>query len=159
MIVCMSRRICVELYREIAALRPEWHGDDDEHGRDEGGHDRLGVGSARVAAAHPQQDAARRPGEAVPRSEGPVPDRHRARHVAHRLRRAEPAHDVRRQADARPRADAGDRAREPRLQGQAGRAGRGLPRARRRAEAGAGDLHRERRHRQDRARSGRSRRA
>ena len=28
----MSRRICVELYREIAALRPDWHGDDDEQG-------------------------------------------------------------------------------------------------------------------------------
>ena len=25
MVVCMSRRICVELYREIAALRPAWH--------------------------------------------------------------------------------------------------------------------------------------
>jgi type I restriction enzyme R subunit len=33
MIVCMSRRICVELYREIVALRPAWHGADDEHGR------------------------------------------------------------------------------------------------------------------------------
>jgi type I restriction enzyme R subunit len=32
MIVCMSRRICVELYREIAALRPAWHHDDDEQG-------------------------------------------------------------------------------------------------------------------------------
>jgi len=32
MIVCMSRRICVELYREIAELRPEWNGADDEHG-------------------------------------------------------------------------------------------------------------------------------
>jgi type I restriction enzyme, R subunit len=32
MIVCMSRRICVELYREIAALRPEWHGESDEVG-------------------------------------------------------------------------------------------------------------------------------
>jgi type I restriction enzyme R subunit len=35
MVVCMSRRICVELYREIAALRPGWAsngGDDDEHG-------------------------------------------------------------------------------------------------------------------------------
>jgi type I restriction enzyme R subunit len=32
MIVCMSRRICVELYREICALRPQWHGDNDEHG-------------------------------------------------------------------------------------------------------------------------------
>ncbi len=26
MVVCMSRRICVELYREIVALRPEWQG-------------------------------------------------------------------------------------------------------------------------------------
>ena len=32
MIVCMSRRICVDLYREIAALRPAWHGEDDEEG-------------------------------------------------------------------------------------------------------------------------------
>jgi type I restriction enzyme R subunit len=32
MVVCMSRRICVELYREIAALRPEWHNDSDEAG-------------------------------------------------------------------------------------------------------------------------------
>jgi len=32
MVVCMSRRICVELYREIAALRPKWHGDTDDLG-------------------------------------------------------------------------------------------------------------------------------
>jgi type I restriction enzyme R subunit len=32
MIVCMSRRICVELYREIAALRPGWHHADDDQG-------------------------------------------------------------------------------------------------------------------------------
>jgi len=32
MIVCMSRRICVELYREIVKLRPAWDGADDEHG-------------------------------------------------------------------------------------------------------------------------------
>ena len=32
MVVCMSRRICVELYREIVALRPQWHGDTDELG-------------------------------------------------------------------------------------------------------------------------------
>lgn len=30
MIVCMSRRICVALYNEIVALRPEWHSDDDK---------------------------------------------------------------------------------------------------------------------------------
>jgi type I restriction enzyme R subunit len=32
MIVCMSRRICVELYREIVKLRPQWDDADDEHG-------------------------------------------------------------------------------------------------------------------------------
>jgi len=32
MIVCMSRRICVEIYREIIKLRPNWHNDDDEKG-------------------------------------------------------------------------------------------------------------------------------
>jgi len=32
MVVCMSRRICVELYREIAALRPGWQHDDDSQG-------------------------------------------------------------------------------------------------------------------------------
>jgi len=32
MVVCMSRRICVALYDEIKALRPEWHSDDDTAG-------------------------------------------------------------------------------------------------------------------------------
>ena len=32
MIVCMSRRICVELYKEIVKLKPEWQGADDAHG-------------------------------------------------------------------------------------------------------------------------------
>ncbi|GIW33849.1 type I restriction endonuclease subunit R [Meiothermus sp.] len=32
MVVCMSRRICVELYREIVKLRPGWHDDDDGRG-------------------------------------------------------------------------------------------------------------------------------
>jgi type I restriction enzyme, R subunit len=32
MIVCMSRRICVELYKELSALRPKWHSDDDKEG-------------------------------------------------------------------------------------------------------------------------------
>ena len=30
MIVCMSRRICVELYRELVSLRPDWAGGDDD---------------------------------------------------------------------------------------------------------------------------------
>ncbi|MFD2677005.1 type I restriction endonuclease subunit R [Camelimonas lactis] len=32
MAVCMSRRICVDLYNEIVALRPDWHSDDDADG-------------------------------------------------------------------------------------------------------------------------------
>jgi type I restriction enzyme R subunit len=32
MVVCMSRRICVELYDEIRKLRPDWHNDQDEKG-------------------------------------------------------------------------------------------------------------------------------
>jgi type I restriction enzyme R subunit len=32
MIVCMSRRICVDVYRELIALRPEWHHADDDTG-------------------------------------------------------------------------------------------------------------------------------
>ena len=32
MVVCMSRRICVELYRELVRLRPDWHDDDDDRG-------------------------------------------------------------------------------------------------------------------------------
>ncbi len=32
LIVGMSRRICVDLYREIVALRPEWHGNEDSDG-------------------------------------------------------------------------------------------------------------------------------
>ena len=33
MVVCMSRRICVDLYRELVRLRPEWHDDDDTQGQ------------------------------------------------------------------------------------------------------------------------------
>lgn len=32
MVVVMSRRIAVDLYRELVALRPEWHGEEDEVG-------------------------------------------------------------------------------------------------------------------------------
>jgi type I restriction enzyme R subunit len=31
-VVCMSRRICVDLYKEIIKLRPEWHSDEDDQG-------------------------------------------------------------------------------------------------------------------------------
>jgi type I restriction enzyme R subunit len=33
MVVCMSRRICVELYNQIIQLRPDWHDDDDARGK------------------------------------------------------------------------------------------------------------------------------
>jgi type I restriction enzyme R subunit len=32
MIVCMSRAICVDLYKRIVELRPDWHSDDDKEG-------------------------------------------------------------------------------------------------------------------------------
>ena len=32
MVVCMSRRICIELYNAIVRLRPAWHNEDDERG-------------------------------------------------------------------------------------------------------------------------------
>ena len=32
MVVCMSRRICIDLYRELTRLRPDWHDDDDGKG-------------------------------------------------------------------------------------------------------------------------------
>ena len=32
MVVCMSRRICVALYRELVRLRPDWHHEDDGKG-------------------------------------------------------------------------------------------------------------------------------
>ncbi len=32
MVVCMSRRICIDLYRELVRLRPEWHDDADDRG-------------------------------------------------------------------------------------------------------------------------------
>ena len=32
MVVCMSRRICIDLYRELVSLRPDWHDDVDEAG-------------------------------------------------------------------------------------------------------------------------------
>ncbi len=32
MVVCMSRRICIDLYRELVRLRPDWRDDDDRRG-------------------------------------------------------------------------------------------------------------------------------
>jgi len=32
MVVCMSRRICVDMYNAIVNIRPDWHGNDDDKG-------------------------------------------------------------------------------------------------------------------------------
>ena len=125
--------------------------------RAQGRDDRVGLGPARLAGPHPQQAAAGGARRPLPRPSGPVPGRDRARHVAHRVRRPEPAHDVPRQADARARPDAGDRAGQPCVPRQTGRARRGLPRHRRRAPQGARRVHRVRRDRQGRDRPGRGR--
>ena len=64
MVVCMSRRICVELYKANPKLRPDWHHDDD----DKGVMKIVMSGSASdpsgLAAAHSQQDPARGTGKA-----------------------------------------------------------------------------------------------
>ena len=69
MVVCMSRRICIDLYRELLHLRPDWHDDDDSKGVHEGGDDRFGIGSPGVAAAHQKQSATGGVGPAVQRSQ------------------------------------------------------------------------------------------
>ena len=71
MIVCMSRRICVELHREIVKLRPDWDGADDERGALKVVMTGSASDPARLAAAHPQQAAARGAGQSLPRPEGP----------------------------------------------------------------------------------------
>ncbi len=72
MVVCMSRRICVDLYKAIVALRPDWHDEDDDQGRHQGRDDRLGLGPRRLAAAHPQQAAPRGAGQALQEPERPA---------------------------------------------------------------------------------------
>jgi hypothetical protein len=159
MIVCMSRRICVDLYARSSRCAPSWHDDDDD---DQGAIKVVMTGSASDPAdwqPHIRSKRGARRSRSASRTRRPAQARDRARHVAHRLRRAVPAHDVRRQADAGPRADAGHRAREPRVPRQARRPRRRLPRPRRPAQEGAAHLHRERRQGRDRARPGRGRRA
>ena len=147
MVVCMSRRICVDLHRELVRLRPEWHDDDDAAGVVKVVMTGSALGPAGLAVAHPQQGAAGSPRAALPRRRRSAARRARAGHVADGIRRAQPAHDVRRQTDAGPRPDAGHRPRQPRLPGQARRAGGGLPGPRARTAAVARDVHGERRRR------------
>jgi type I restriction enzyme R subunit len=65
MVVCMSRRICVELYKRDRALRPGVGDDADEQGAMKVVMTGSATDPLAVAAAHPQQAEARRPGQAV----------------------------------------------------------------------------------------------
>ena len=151
MVVCMSRRICIDLYRELVRLRPDCHDDGDTAGA-------LKVVMTGAASDPPDwqphiRNKARR--EVLAKRFRDPDDPLRVVLVRDmwltRLRCAEPAHDVRGQADARPRADAGHRAGQSRVPGQAGRTRRRLPGTSPRAEAGTGDVYGERRHGTDRA--------
>ena len=127
MVVCMSRRICIDLYRELARLRPDWHNDDDDKG------------SIKVVMTGSASD----PLDWQPHI------RNKARREALANRFRDPADPLRvvlvrdmwlTGFDAPslhtmyvdkpmrgPRTDAGHRPREPGVQGQTGRSGGGLP--------------------------------
>ena len=117
MLVCMSRRICIDLYRELTRLRPEWHDDAD------------GEGIIKVvmtgSASDPldwqphirKQGAEGGAGPAVPRSRRPAQGGAGAGHVADGIRRTQSSYHVRRQTHAGTRADAGHRSGESSIQG------------------------------------------
>ena len=84
MIVCMSRRICVDLYRELTRLKPDWHDEDDDKGRIKVVMTSSASDPDRLAAAHPQQGTPRSVGDALPGCRRSAASRAGARHVAHR---------------------------------------------------------------------------
>ena len=146
MIVCMSRDICVSLFDELIALRPEWAGTRRERkGQDIGYNPEDGAirivmtgnadRSEGTSGPRLHQAGEEAPRETLQRPRRPAQARHRPRHVAHRLRRPLLPHHVYRQADAGPQPGPVDRPREPRLQGQARRSHRRLHRHRRRPQA------------------------
>ena len=65
MVVCMSRRICVDLYNQLVALRQDWHDADDDKGEIKVVMTGSAAGWSSLAATYSEQDAARRIGEAV----------------------------------------------------------------------------------------------
>ena len=157
MIVCMSRRICVELYKELTALRPKWHSDDDKGGAIK----IVMTGNATDPVDWQSHIRNKQRREAIARAiqgpQGPAGTGDCAGYVADRLRCAMPAHDVRGQVHARARADAGDCASEPRLPGQAWRSGGGLSGHCTGVEKGALDLYGRRRRGRPHAASARGR--
>ncbi len=85
MVVCMSRRICVELYKAIQKLRPAWHHDNDDKGTMKIG--MSGSASDTLDWQKHIRSKKRRggTGQVVQESEETVPHRHLARHVADRF--------------------------------------------------------------------------
>ena len=85
MVVCMSRRICIDLYRELVSLRPDWHSEDDMQGAIKV----VMTGSASDPLEwqpHIRNKPRREgPGQAVPRCCRPTASGDCARYVADRL--------------------------------------------------------------------------
>ena len=156
MIVCMSRRICIDLYRELTRLRPDWHHEDDDGGP-------IKVVMTGSASDPPDwqphiRNKARR--EVLAKRFRDPGDPFQIVLVRDMWLTGFDAPSLHTMYVDKPMRghglNAGDRAREPGLPGQAGRPGRRLPRARARAQTGSCDLHRERGHGQDHGGPGRS---
>ena len=149
MVVCMSRRICIDLYRELVRLRPDWYHPDDA----KGGLKVVMTGGAADPAdwqPHIRSKRRRRRGRPLPRRRRPAAHGTGARHVAHRFRCAEPTHHVR-DKPMRGHGLMQAIAVSTACSGQTGRSGGRLTGACPRAQAGPCHLHREWRHRPHRA--------
>jgi type I restriction enzyme R subunit len=86
MIVCMSRDICVQLYKAIVTLRPNGTATIRSKACHQGGDDRLGGRQGAAAAAPLQQAGERSAWKALQGCQRPAEAGDRARHVADRLR-------------------------------------------------------------------------
>ena len=66
MVVCMSRRICVDLYRELVKLRPDWHHDDDTQGQIKVVMTGSATDPQELATTHQEQEPEGCPGQPFP---------------------------------------------------------------------------------------------
>ena len=96
MIVTMSRVIAADLYEKLIELRPGLAQRRRRPGRTQGYRYGQRVRRGEASATYPQQGAPRKARHAVQGRQGRLQNRDRARYVADGLRRAQPAHDVRR---------------------------------------------------------------